>query len=417
MTNKLKDEGSAAGVIAPKTLAAYASVVMAQKVLVVGGGFGGVRLAQRLAKNPDFAVTVVSPRSWLEYYGALYRIIRSDAFSRVCVPLSEMLPKSVTTMIDAIESVDTTKKTAQGRLGSYAYDILVLAPGAEPAYFGIPGMKENALTMGHVGEAVHLRRHFDALLTNHLTLSQHQKETSERVLVIGGGPTGVETAAELVVHLEDLRKRPPHIILIEAADRILPSMPEIVSKRSHARLEKIGVQVMVGKKVTGCLPGTLQLADSEIEAGTIVWTAGVKANSLLAKVTGLQLDPKGRALVDGELRAQGVQNVFVLGDCAKTQYAGMAQTAIYDADFVAKILSGRPRTYAAPKPKFALPIGERWAAVVFGPLNVFGLLGYAMRLAADLKVFLALTHPVAAAKHFFGIKNAKWEEEIRATLS
>ncbi len=389
---------------------------MAQKVLVVGGGFAGVRLAQRLAKNAHFAVTLVSPRPWLEYYGSLYRIIRSDAFSRVCLTLEEMLPRSVTTMIDTIESVDTAKNVAQGRLGAYPYDIVVLAPGAEPAYFGIPGMKENALTMSHVVEAVHLRRHFDALLTNHHVLPQHEKETSERVLVIGGGPTGVETAAELVVHLEDLRKRPPHVLLIEAADRILPSMPEIVSKRSHERLEKIGVQVMVGKKVTGCEPGKLLLADTQIEAGTIVWTAGVKAHSLLSRVTGLSLDPKGRALVDNDLRAQGLQNVYVLGDCAKTPYAGMAQTAIYDADLLAKILSGRPRTYAAPKPKFALPIGERWAAVVFGPLNVFGLLGYAMRLAADLKVFLALTDPLHAVLHFVGWKNRKLEEAIRASL-
>lgn len=389
---------------------------MAQKVLVIGGGFAGIRTAQRLAGDSAFSLTLVSPRPWLEYYGSLYRIIRSDAFSRVCLLLSELLPRSVAVMIDTIESVDTAKKVAQGRLGTYAYDILVLAPGAEPAYFGIPGMKEHALTMGHVGEAVHLRRHFDALLTGHHTLPQHEKETSERVVVIGGGPTGVETAAELVVHLEDLRKRPPHVILLEAADRILPAMPEIVSKRSHERLTAIGVQVMVQKKVTACEPGKLILADGAIEAGTIVWTAGVKASSLLARVTGLELDPKGRALVDGELRAKGLKDVYVLGDCAKTQYAGMAQTAIYDADFASQIIAGRPRTYAAPKPKFALPIGERWAAVVFGPLNVFGLLGYAMRLAADLKVFLALTNPVGAVRHFLGLKHAKLEEAIRASL-
>ncbi len=389
---------------------------MTQKVLIIGGGFAGIRTAQRLAGQSQFSVTLVSPRPWLEYYGALYRIIRSDAFSRVCLMFDDMLPRSVTVMIDAIESVDTTKKTAQGRLGSYPYDIVIIAPGAEPAYFGIPGMKEHALTMGHVGEAVHLRRHFDALLSKHDALPRHEQETSERVVVIGGGPTGVETAAELTVHLHDLRRRPPHIILVEAAERLLPAMPEIVSTRSRQRLEDLGVHVMTQKKVTACQPGKLLLADGEIEAGTIVWTAGVKAHSLLARVSGLELDPKGRAVVDGELRAKGVKDVFVLGDCAKTQYAGMAQTAIYDADFVAKILAGRPRTYAAPKPKFALPIGERWAAVVFGPLNVFGLLGYAMRLAADLKVFLALTNPIRAVLHFAGWKNRKLEEAIRATL-
>ncbi len=387
-----------------------------QKILIIGGGFGGIRLAQKLARQSGLAVTIVNPRPWLEYYGSLYRIVRADAFSRVCIHFDEMLPPSVTVMIDTIESVDTTKKTASGRIGTYPYDILILAPGAEPAFFGIPGMKEHALTMTGVREAVHLRRHFDELLLSVAGKSRHEQETAERVVIIGGGPTGVETASELVVHLEDLRRRPPHILLLEAADRILPSMPEKVSKQVADRLTAMGVQVLTQKKVTGCLRGKLTLADGDIEAGTIVWTAGVKAHSLLEKVSGLPLDPKGKALVDNDLRAQGLKDVYIIGDAAKTPFSGMAQTAVYDADFLSAILAGRPRTYAPSKPKFAVPIGERWAAVVFGPLTFFGLVGFALRLAADLKVFLTLTHPLAAVKHFLGMKNQKLEEAIIRSL-
>jgi NADH dehydrogenase len=384
---------------------------MSTRVLIVGGGFGGVETAKSLGKDPRFAVTLISERSWLEYYGSLYRILRRNEFSRVCIELAEMLPQSVALVVDRIEGVDPSAKKVVGTHGTYEYDVLVLAPGAEPAYFGIPGMKEQSMTLRNVADAIKLRKHLDDLLAKP-TLTEAEKN----FVVVGSGPTGVETAAELLVHEGDRHSSAVRVTLLEAADRILPSMPEVVSVQARKRLESLGVTVLTQKKVTGCEPGKLLLADGQIEASTVVWTAGVKAHSLLEKIPGLQLDKRGRAAVDGELRAAGVQDIFVTGDAAVTQFSGMAQTAVYDGAFVASVLKGQKPTYAAGKPKFAIPIGKWWAAVVFGPLNIFGLLGYFLREAADMKVFLMLTSPPRALQHFLGWKMDSLEKAVAKEL-
>jgi NADH dehydrogenase len=137
------------------------------------------------------------------------------------------------------------------------------------------------------------------------------------------------------------------------------------------------------------------LNDMTIEAETVVWTAGVEPNRLYRKLKGLTLDERGRVKVDLYMRAHGQEQVFVAGDAAATQFSGMAQTAIADgkhiADSMVRIIKGAsPRLHRPKPPSYALPLGDGWAAVLYHGLRFYGLPGWFLRRAADLRFFLSI---------------------------
>lgn len=390
--------------------------VMSRSIVIIGGGFGGVCLAQRLCADAQLDVTLISDRPWLEYYGALYRLLREQALSHVCVPLSQLVPPSCRVVIDTITSLQPAERRVTGERGTYSYDDLVLAVGAEPAFFGIPGMQEYAHTMKDSRDALRLKATIDDLVRQ---VSAEATPRPRQVVVVGAGPTGTEASAELLVRAHELLQAcgcPKHLVqvtLVEAFDRVLPSLPAAVSPAVQERLTSLGVHVLLQKKVTQCTPKSLELADGTLEADLVVWTAGVQGHKLVGSLPGVTLDKRHRALVEASLQVVGVPNVYVMGDAAATVYAGMAQTAVYDAGFLSSILRHQVASYAAPAPKFAVPVGRFWAAVSLGRINVCGRLGYLLREAADLKVFLLLLPPLKAVRQFLGLHDPDLEKLVR----
>jgi len=395
---------------------------MTHRIVIVGGGFGGVTAALHLGKKrlKDTKVTLISDKLCLEYYGVLYRLIAGRAASEACIPLKMMLDTSVHIETDSIVAVDPIAKTVTGASGkSYFYDTLLLAPGSEPAYFNIPGMQEHSITMKSAAEALHIRKLVHDRVEQMAKAPESERATLGRFAVIGAGPTGCEIAGEVLPLARALCKKHHlspsliDVVLIEAMDRVLPTVEPDASAKVYKRLRHICVNVMLNQAVAKAAEGSIEFKDGKkLEAATIVWTAGVKAHSLIATIPGLELDRRGRAMVDEQLRAKGQPNIFILGDCAVTQYSGMAQTAYEDGKHATHVIEALQSSknlpvYKPKAPAYAIPVGGYWAAVKFGPLRVYGLPGYVMRRAADVHVYMLIMPWLSIPLAYFGLIDLK----------
>ena len=380
-------------------------------IVIVGAGFAGVRAALDLLREniPHAKITLINSRYHFEYTPALYRVVTGNSPLEVCVPLSEIFSdhdKRIEVVIDTITDHMGDQKKVVGASGSeYHYDFLVLALGSETAYFNIPGLKENSFGFKSIAEALRLKNHLHTLFENHHTLSPEEQGDNLRVVIVGGGPAGVELAGKLAEYGKILAKRHGmdvhslEIILIEGASRLLPSLPEEVSKGVVGALAREHVKVILGTPVAKVEKEKVFLPNQEFATKTIVWSAGIKVNSLYdALLPNVERNKQGRIIVDEYLRPQGKEaqeNIFVAGDAAATPYSGLAQTANHDGAYIARMLARLLRNrdmspYIPKKVAYALPIGSKFTAFVSGKSVIFGLIAKFIREAADFRFFLSI---------------------------
>ena len=386
-------------------------------VLIVGGGFGGVKLAQLLGRphHEKIHVCIVDPKSYMQYRAATYRFVTGRSPMESCLLYRDLFEGlHVDLAKDSVVSIDLKKKFAKGASGStYSFETLVLAVGGETATFGIPGVEKHAHDIGTFDGAIKLKKHIEDVCADAKWGGKGEKKPLLNIAVVGAGPTGVELAGELGWYVRKLARKNGadpslvHIEIVEAMDRILPTMSPKVSKKVEKRLLSLGVDLLLKAAVEKEKPDALVLRNGDtIDARTVVWTAGLKANSLLSKISGLKLDKKGRVLVTDHLEAEGYKGVFALGDAASTEYSGMAQTALADAEYIAKVIERRVHKrgvgpYLQPAPSYAIPVGPKWAAVKYRGMNFYGFIGWAMRRAADLRAFSELLPISKALRAFF----------------
>ena len=359
------------------------------KVIVVGGGFGGVRAAELLSKHETLEVTLISNTDSFSYYPQLYHAATGGSRSEAAIPLKEVLEGSkVQLIVDTLTTLDAEKKTITMVSGaSYEYEQLVLATGSVTNYFGITGLVENSFDIKTIEGSERFKRHL------HDQLISADKPELDYV-VVGAGPTGIELASALgdylhrIVKLHGIKHGSYTIDLIEAAPRIMPRSSERYARKISARLEKLGVKVLTNSVVQQQTADELILKDSKIRTKTVVWTAGIANNPFFKAHNNIfTLSKIGKVEVDAHL--EGAGDIYVIGDNAATQYSGMAQTAIIDADFVARDmvakLSGRNRRDYKPKlPASVVPVGGYWAAAQIGRIEIYGILGWMIRRIADL---------------------------------
>lgn len=384
-------------------------------VLIVGGGFGGIKAAQALSRNPGFSVRLVDPKTYMEYHAAVYRLVTGRSATETCIPYSELLSgRKVELVKDSITGIDLAAKTATGESTSrYQYDSLILAVGSETSYFGIKGVEEHSFGIKTIDEALRLKRHVNEIFETVKTVKPEDKAPALHIAVIGGGASGVELAGELASYTRKLAKKhgvDPSLItidIIEAMPRLLPQLPERVSAKTLARLRSLGVNVLLNRSVVREETDQLFLKDMQMTAKTIVWTAGMKANRLASMVPGLPVDKRGRAMVNEYMAVPGVSDAYVIGDAAATKYSGMAQTALSDASYVARFIAAKLEgktlaPYVQPAPAYSVPVGPRWAATVYHGVQFFGFVGWFMRRAADFRAFASLLPPRAAFRAYLG---------------
>jgi NADH dehydrogenase len=330
-------------------------------VVVIGGGFGGVAAVQELAKAPVNVVLIDKENHHL-FQPLLYQVATSVLpTSNIAFPIRRIFRKQANAYVfnDEVVSIDcAARRITFSNKRSARFDYLILAAGASSSYFGndqwapfAPGMK--TLDDAMIIRNKILRAFEDAEAeTNPVALREHLT-----FIVVGGGATGVELAGaikELGVDSisKDYRRfnaKNARVILIEAGDRLLPSMSESSSHAALKALEKIGVEIRLKQSVTHVDETGVVVNGETIRANTIVWSAGVKANSLGASL-GAKLDRNGRVLVEPDCSVMGAPNVFVIGDmasmkCAKTGHAvpGVAPAATQMGQFVAKIIAREVR--------------------------------------------------------------------------
>jgi NADH:ubiquinone reductase (H+-translocating) len=327
--------------------------------LVLGGGFAGSYVVRLLKRR---GATIVSHENFMLYTPLLPEAASGTIEPRhVVVPLREMCPHAELVLGD-IKHHDRERRTVvvdslAGEL-EVGYEHLVVALGAVTRTFPVPGLAEHGLGFKDLADAIALRNH---VLRQLERASIHPDDPSELGFVfVGAGYAGVEALAELhdMAHAAlrsypELQKKPQRWVLVDAAPKILPEIPRRLGEYAARRLARRGVEIHVGTTLGSYDGIEAVLTDgTHVPARTLVWTAGVRANPLLADL-GLPLDERGRVVVDATLRVEGTADVWALGDCAavpNTKTPGTvdpptSQHSLRQARRLAKNLAGDPRPY------------------------------------------------------------------------
>lgn len=363
-------------------------------IVIVGGGFGGIKAVRKLSKHPDlFKITLISDQDRFQYYPALYRTATGHSMRESYIPITELLSDlpNVEFVHKKATSIDRAKKTITLEdKTNVTYDAAIFALGVVTSYFSIPGLEKfsHGLKTVHQMEQLHHDLHKEFTDDN---------QPDKNYVVVGAGPTGVELAASLQSYLQQIAKahkaKSEKITLevIEAAPRVLPRSSEHVSRLVTKRLTNLGVKVMTGEKVEAETADSLTVSGRSIPTHTVIWTAGVTNNPFYAENKS-QFDINERGKVNVNDKMQVDESVYVIGDNANTPYAGLALTAVRDASYVsgqlvqwAKGHSLQP--YHQKKPITVVPVGKNWAIVEYGPLVFAGWLGSLLRKVADLVAY------------------------------
>jgi NADH dehydrogenase len=358
-------------------------------ITIVGGGFGGIKTALELAKNPHFVITLITDKPDFQYYPALYSAATGHSHLESWVPLDEIFAgkKNIHVQLDTIEKINPTQRSVTGKSGkAYSYDKCILALGSVTTYFGIDGLDSYAYGIKSADEIQRLKRHLYSDIAEKHIVEKHY-------VVIGAGPTGVELAAALGSYIKRIcqqygvENRTIHIDLIEAAPRVLPKMSEKTSAVVARRLKKLGVSVQTGQAVQSATADAIMVNGKLIKSQTIIWTSGVANHPFYeANAEYFEFAKNGKIVVSDYM--QTADGVYVIGDNAATPYTGLAQTALHDALYVAGHIraidqGGTPQKYKAVLPPVVVPVGDRWAVFEWHRLRMYGWLASIIRRAAD----------------------------------
>lgn len=357
------------------------------RIVIVGGGFGGIKTALELCEDDRFHVTLVSDHSDFRVYPTLYHTATGGSRQVSSIPLTEIFDgKRVHIIQDKVVGLDRKARTITTTVGhTLGYEALVLAMGVQTNYFGIEGLKQYSFGIKTLAEAEELKAHLHQQMID-------ENRPDLNYVVIGGGPTGIELAGALPGYLRKiakkhgLPKRKIHVDLVEAAPRLVPRMPKDISRRIARHLRRQGVRVYLKRSVQAQTADALMVNNKPIRSHTVVWTAGVTNNPFFSEQS-FQLAANKKVRVDQFLQTEPA--IYVIGDNADTPYSGLAQTALRDGAYVAHNLMRLankldPEPYTAKKPIYVLPAGPKWAAVLWGRFRIYGRVGWWLRRSADL---------------------------------
>jgi NADH:ubiquinone reductase (H+-translocating) len=374
---------------------------MKQRVVIIGGGFGGIRAAKALGRTGKFQVTVLDRKNHHLFQPLLYQVASASLNpSDIAVPIRQILARwdDVRVHMEVVTSIDKAAKLVITETDRHPYDYLVMACGASHSYFGHNEWEELAPGLKTVEQALEIRRR---VLT---AFEQAEKEDDParqaRLLtfvVIGGGPTGVELAGALAelnktIVSKEFRSIRPHntrVVLIQGGERLLPSFDPGLSQKAKEALEWMGVEIKLDKIARDITPQGVKLDDEFIETSNVLWAAGVKP-SALNKILGVPMDREGRVIVNQDLSLPGNPEIFVVGDQAhfdtpEGPLPGLApvamQQGIAAAANILRDAEGKPRKNFRYLDKGTMAvIGRSHAVTQFHGLKVSGFIAWAMWL-------------------------------------
>jgi NADH dehydrogenase len=385
-----------------------------KRVVIVGGGFGGLNAAQTLAKA-DVDVTLIDRRNFHLFQPLLYQVATGGLSpANIAHPLRDVLKhqnNARVLMADVTEFDVTAKKIHLKDVESIEYDFLILAAGARSDYFGHPEWEKFAWGLKSMEDATAIRRRIFTAFEN-AELEKHPERIKELLtfVIVGAGPTGVEMAGAISEIARDTLRQnfrnidpaSSRVVLVDGVDRVLAAMHPRLSQKAQLRLEQLGVVIHTRCRVTGVEQGLVRLESPEgaheVRAQTIIWAAGVRASVLgekLAAATGAQTDRAGRIHVSADLSVPGHPDIFIVGDMARVApeggapLPGMATVAIQEGRYAAKAIKARIRGKALKPFKFfdkgsMATIGRAAAVAQIGRLKISGMIAWILWLGVHL---------------------------------
>lgn len=408
---------------------------MAKKtVVIVGGGFGGVRAALDLSRNVcDLKIVMVDKDGYHSYPADYYKLLSPAhdgkehfsrakfrlMFSSVSIPLADIFEdkKNVEIIFGEASGVDSSKNELLLSSGlKIKYDWLILAVGSATNFYGIPGLRIRALEFKSTEDSLNLRNAVDEAFV------RKGKRDKINIVVGGGGFTGCEAVSELVGFVKNVAKLHGHpadsvsISIVESSSVLLGAAGEWISKKTALRLKKLGVEVLLNEPIVDVKDGVAALKSGKnLNFDVLVWTAGVKANPLAEKIAGLRLSKGSCIAVDEYLRVNLAENIFAIGDVAfcmdnDKSMPMTSQTAYSQGKYVSyhikrELHGRRVLKYHPKKSNFIIPLGGRYALVDFGRIKLEGFIPWVLKRFVALKYFLGiLTIRKAFKAWFIGVR-------------
>ncbi len=377
-----------------------------ERIGILGAGFGGLRAALNLHSGlrkrgllKDYEVVLIDRNANHTYTPLLYKLAakpgKATDMYAAAVPVKKIIgSKIITFWEDRVEKIDVmTGMLTLREHGEQTFKYLVLAPGLESNFFGIPGLAENSVPLKGVEDAKRIRE-----ILSGLPMDAH-------ILVGGAGPNGVELAAEI-------KKASPRrtVTLIEAMPTILPGFPENVQTAVSRRLKDLRVEIAANEPITAVTTANaVSKSGREFHFGLFVWTGGVKAPELIANLP-LKREARGRIVSNECMECLPEKEdlefepmIYAMGDIVsfidpvtKKPVPGMARHAILQANIVSRnILSeieGKPAhtLYIAKQLPYVIPVGGKWALAKIGPAVITGFLAWLFKEAIELNYFLEI---------------------------
>jgi len=396
-----------------------------KNILVLGAGFGGLRTAIDIDRGlrktglPGYNVILIDQYPYHTFTPLLYE---TASVSDRCFPREKLESLVVYHISNLLSGTSVFFKQARvlridlkerkTYLGSerVPFEYLVLALGAETAYFGIPGLKENSFSLKTFEDAFSIRSRLGDLV--------NKKGDGARIIVGGGGSTGIELAAEIKMFLKHAKRNDIEVVLLEATPTLLPGFDEKVARLANKRLEKLGIRVMVNKSVSSVGFQKATLKDgTTLTFDLFMWTGGVSASSLTKSLPlKVRKEEKSRIEVVGNLScvpedagAEVTDRIYAIGDIAcihnqksKKMVPLVARAAIEQGKTAARNIVEQIKTEEAkgsPTKKFfytpreypyVIPVGGKFAIVKIGPFFISGLAGWFLKTLVELNYFLSI---------------------------
>ena len=385
-----------------------------RRVVVVGGGLGGLKLVSSL-RDTDFQVVLVDKNNYNQFPPLIYQVASAGLEpSNISFPFRRLFQgwKDFFFRMAEVQHIDTEEKAIKTSIGTIHYDDLVLAAGATTNFFGNKNIEASALPMKSVSESMRLR---NTILQNLERAETEDNEARKQALmniaIVGGGPSGVEIAGVLAEMKQtilprdypDLDTSCMHIYLINATPRLLGAMSERSSREAERALKDLGVEVMTNCMVTDYVDKELVLKDGQrISAETVIWVSGIKANNIDGIPTE-SIGHAGRILVDRFNRVKGLKDVYAIGDQCIVEgdeaypygHPQLAQVAIQQARTLAKNLIRQEKGETEQPFSYhnlgtMATIGRKKAVVEIGKLKFGGFFAWLLWLIVHLRSILGL---------------------------
>ena len=385
-----------------------------RRVVVVGGGLGGLKLVSSL-RDTDFQVVLVDKNNYNQFPPLIYQVASAGLEpSNISFPFRRLFQgwKNFFFRMAEVQHIDTEEKAIKTSIGTIHYDDLVLAAGATTNFFGNKNIEASALPMKSVSESMRLR---NTILQNLERAETEDNEARKQALmniaIVGGGPSGVEIAGVLAEMKQtilprdypDLDTSCMHIYLINATPRLLGAMSERSSREAERALKELGVEVMTNCMVTDYVDKELVLKDGQrISAETVIWVSGIKANNIDGIPTE-SIGHAGRILVDRFNRVKGLKDVYAIGDQCVVEgdeaypygHPQLAQVAIQQAKTLAKNLIRQEKGETEQPFSYhnlgtMATIGRKKAVVEIGKLKFGGFFAWLLWLIVHLRSILGV---------------------------